>query len=138
MPHNELAVVVNVVRDTLVNLDEVLITVLGSSVAALGRLAEQALDGVDIVLLLSVRAVVPLHTIPGLATCRLASEGSELGLRNHHVRLVLDHLGDVGEGEHVDLVRLVLVKVELRGSSGDVGPLRGDGSSARRESCGEE
>lgn len=27
---------------------------------------------------------------------------------------------------------------DLGGSSGNVGPLRGDGSSARRECCGEE
>lgn len=95
MPYDELAVVVHVVGNALVDLDKVLITVLGSREATLGRLAEQALETVDEVLLGGVRSLVPLCADLDGAAGGLASEGVELGCGNDNVGLVGDHLSDV-------------------------------------------
>lgn len=135
VPHDELAVVVHIVGHGLVDLDEVLVAVLGARVVALGRPAEQALDAVDKVLLGGVGAVVPLGAGPDGAASGASSEGAEVGFGGRAVGLVGDHLGDVGEREGVDLMGVEDVDVELGGAGGD--GQGGDGEGGGRGAGGE-
>ena len=116
MPHHELAVVVNVVRHGLVDLDEVLIAVLGARVVALGGPAKHALEGIDIVLLLGVGGIIPLDANTRIGAGGSSSKSAELGLGLGGIRLVAHELDDVCERDGVDGLGLEDLGVQLGGT----------------------